>query len=271
MKKLTLAIVALAAMVLASCGGKTDANNGGADSDTIKSFEQEQIEAAVKMHLDSLASELTAMKGLSLNQAIKDGKISLTDEDKKVKPDYLVDPAIANDLTTMVQKYRALIVLTTDAKIAEAYGMDVAPYNEAIQKIAADVNDEYLKDFNDATAEDAQKSLIKLYEGEEKSGRVNLFWQAATAAIVENLYIISQNTDKFIVAFDDKAASDITFRIILLKDAVERLMEYDPQMQSLKEALQPIKVLNATTVAELKEQLNQMKEQLAASRASLLK
>ena len=63
MKKLTIVAVAFAAIVFAACGGKKSANNVE-DADSLKSFEQKQIEASIKMHMDSIASELGKLKTL---------------------------------------------------------------------------------------------------------------------------------------------------------------------------------------------------------------
>ena len=57
MKKLSIFAVAFAAIAFAACGGNKSAQNVE-DADSTKSFEQEQIEASIKMHVDSLASEI---------------------------------------------------------------------------------------------------------------------------------------------------------------------------------------------------------------------
>ena len=104
MKKLT--ILALTAIVFAACGGNKSANNE-AGADTLKSFEQEQIEASIKMHFDSIASEFSKMEQPSFVKETKDG-ITLTKEEKQVKPTYLLDAAVADEATTLAEKYRVL-------------------------------------------------------------------------------------------------------------------------------------------------------------------
>ena len=104
-----------------------------------------------------------------------------------------------------------------------------------------------------------------------ENGRINYFWQIASAALVEELYVISQNSDKFLSVFNDEAASNVTFRLILILDAVDRLSEYDPDIKPVAEAVAPLNVLNATTVAELKDQLAQAKEQIEAARTAIIK
>ena len=76
MKKLTIVAVAFAAIVFAACGGKKSANNVE-DADSLKSFEQQQIEASIKMHMDSIAAEISKMKQPTFIQE-GNGGLSLT-------------------------------------------------------------------------------------------------------------------------------------------------------------------------------------------------
>ena len=64
MKKLSIFAVVFAAVVIASCGGNKSAQNVE-ESDSTKSFEQEQIEASIKMQFDSLAAELPTYPRIS--------------------------------------------------------------------------------------------------------------------------------------------------------------------------------------------------------------
>ena len=251
MKKLSILAVAFAAIVFASCGGqKSGQNNEGADS--LKSFEQEQIEASIKMHFDSLASELGKLKQLPIME--KNGTLKLTDEEKQVKPDYLLNPSVAENATTLAEKYRALSALEVDKEIAKMYDMNVDEYDKAITKLA-----------------DIFKTTEDLYKAMNENGRINYFWQIVATSLVEQLYATSQNTDKFITAFNDDAAANVTFRIILIQDAIDRLTEYDAELAPVAEAIKPLTVLNATTVDELKAQLVEAKEKIAQTRNALLK
>lgn len=269
MKKLSFVVVAFAALVLASCGGKTQGDSTGVDSDSIqKSFDQQQVEAAVKMHLDSIAAEISSKKYTPLYQAMNDGEITLTADEKKVKPDYLMDAAVANDLQTILQKYAAFSFLTTDKAVAKLYEMDVEPYEAAITKLASEINDPALEKLNGkGTFQQIEKEI---YDIEEKSGRINFFWVATCAATIEQLYIASQNADKFLQGYDDEAVSNITFRVVLILDAIERLSVYDAEIQGLAEAIQPLKKINATTVDELKKELAEIKDDLAKTRQEMV-
>ncbi len=269
MKKLSFLVVALAAMAFASCGGNKATQNAEEQADSVKTFEQEQIEENIKMQLDSIASELGKLKTLPIFTNAEDGTIALSEDEKLVKPDYLLDPAKANDAVTLSEKYRALAILNVDKYVAKSYGMPTDQYDEAIAKLAADINDPAFKAVQDEGP--IAQNIQNFYDQELESGRLNYFWQVATSSIVEQLYIMTQNTDKFIGGFDDEAASKVTFRVICLQDAINRLTAYDSELVDVAEAIKPLGVLNALTVDELKAQLGELKDQIAESRAALVK
>lgn len=266
MKKLSILAVAFAAIVFAACGGqKSGQNTDGADS--LKSFEQEQIEASIKMHFDSLASELGKLKQLPVVD--KNGTIELTEQEKQVKPDYLLDPSIAENATTLAEKYRALSALEVDKEIAKMYDLNTDDYDKAITKLVADINDPSFKAVKDNAS--IYETTEELYKAMNENGRINYFWQLVATSLVEQLYATSQNSEKFVAAFNDDAAANVTFRIILIQDAIDRLTEYDPELAPVAEAIKPLTVLNATTVDELKTQLEEAKEQIAKTRKALIK
>ena len=267
MKKLSVLAIAFAVVALAACGGKKSAEAEVA-TDSLKSFEQQQIEASIKMNLDSLANTLAQCKHLPFLSSDKDG-VNLTKEEKQVKPTYLLAPATADEATTLAEKYRTLSALSVDRKIAELYEMPVEDYDKAISKLAADINDPSFKTIEKANS--IYETTQELYEAMEKNGRINYFWQLASAALVEQLYAINQNSEKFLSVFTDESAANATFRVILILDAVKRLSQYDPDIKPISDALAPLDVLNATTVGELKSQLKEAEEKIAAARKALIK
>ena len=265
MKKLSIFAVAFAAMMFAACGGNKTAQNVEQE-DSVKSFEQEQIEASIKMHFDSLASELGKLKQLPV--VAKDGQISLTEEEKQVKPDYLLDLTVADNAMTLSEKYRVLSAIEVDKEVAKLYEMPVDDYDKVIGKLAAEINDPSFKAIDDVNG--VYETTEALYNAMNENGRINYFWQIVATSLVEQLYVTSQNTDKFIASFTDDAAANVTFRLILIQDALDRLTEYDPEISPVAQAIAPLGVLNATTVEELKSQLVEAKEQIASARNTLV-
>ncbi|MBQ0074838.1 MAG: hypothetical protein KBT34_11675 [Prevotella sp.] len=262
MKKFSFIVAAAAALVFASCGNKTQATDES--TDTI-SFEQAQIEEKIMVELDSIADEWGKLK--PVEGVMTNGKITLSDEEIKAKPEYLLDIAETQDLSLLSQKYRALGMLVVDMNVAKLYNMDVEAYKAAISKIATDVNDPAVNYKDESTAEDVKA----MYVAEKENGRINLFWEQAAAVVVEQLYVISQNTEKFLPAFDDESASNLTYHIALVKLALDDLATYDNNIKGLVEVLAPLNELNAISVDQLKEQLEKMKPQIETARASLLK
>ncbi|MBQ9656660.1 MAG: hypothetical protein IJV38_11685 [Prevotella sp.] len=267
MKKLSILAIAFAAVAFAACGGKKTAPVSE-EADSLKSFEQEQIEASIKMHFDSIASEIGKLKQFPIVQE-SNGKLELTKEEKQVKPDYLLNPNATEEVTTLAEKYRVLSALNVDRKIAELYEMPTEDYDKAISKLAADINDPSFKSIDNANT--IFETTSQLYDAMNENKRINYFWQLASAALAEQLYVVSQNTDKFLSSFDDEAAGNVSFRIVLILDAVNRLSQYDPDIKPIAEALAPLDVLNATTVAELKTQMNEAKDKIAAARKAIIK
>ena len=266
MKKLSVLAIALLAIAFAACGGKKGAQ--AEEAENQKSFEQEQIEASIKMHFDSIASELSKLKQLPFVQENGNG-LTLTKEEKQVKPAYLINPSVSEEAATLSEKYRILSALNVDRKIAALYEMPTEDYDKAIAKLVADINDPSFKAIENAQT--IFETTQTLYDEMEKNGRINYFWQLVASSLVEEIYVISQNTEKFITAFDDDSAANVTFRIVLLSDAVSRLAEYDPEIKPVAEAIAPLDVLNATSVAEFKSQIAEAKDKIEAARKALVK
>ena len=236
MKKLSILAVAFAAIAFAACGNKTAKNTELADS-VVKSFEQEQIEASIKMHVDSLASEVGKLKQLPFLQKDNEGSFKLTKEEKQVKPDYLLNPSVAENATTLAEKYRVMAALEVDKSVAKLYEMPLEDYDKAITKLAADINDPSFKVLENS---DAAETPQALYDAMNENNRID-------------------------------AAANTTFRVVLILDALNRLSEYDPDIKPVAEALATLDTLNATTVTELKAQLAEAKEQIEAARKALTK
>ena len=265
MKKLSILAIAFVVIALAACEGKKATQTETAE--VVKSFDQQQIEANIKLQVDSIAAEIGKLKQFPFLQ--KDNKFALTKEEKQVKPEYLLEPAISEEAVTLSEKYRILSALNVDRKIAELYEMSTGAYDKAITKLSADINDPSFKVIENAN--DIFETTSALYDSMNQNGRVNYFWQLAAAALVEQLYVVNQNTDKFLSVFDDEAASNVTFRLILIQDALKHLIDYDPEIEPVANALATLDVLNATTVDELKSQMAEAKDKIDAARKALVK
>ncbi|MBQ0103465.1 MAG: hypothetical protein KBS99_04745 [Prevotellaceae bacterium] len=274
MKKAILISLAAVAM-LASCTGN---KQKAADETTVeeqKSFEQAQIESYIKVQVDSLASEFSKMDfSSSLTRSLQEGRIILSEESKAVAPEYLIDPAVTNDLVTLSQKYRAVAVLSADKLIAEAYDKPVDEYDAALKKLVADIDDSAFKNLvdGDEAGKSHEELITAFYNDEDANGRINFFWETTTALLVEELYILSEDTNnEFISAFDDAAADNVTYRIALFQNALESLKEYCPEISQLCESIKPLQRLNAVSAEQFKQQVSEMHKDIKTIREDLLK
>jgi len=266
MKKLSILSFALAAVLLTACGGKKSAE-AAADADTLKSYDQQMIEASIKAYIDSIADEIGRLKQPAFVQD-NHGGLTLTKAEKLVKPTYLLQPALADSAATLAEKYRVLGALGIDKRIANLYEMPVDDYSKAIAKLLADISDPSFKAV--ANGSTLLETTSTLYDAMDENGRINFFWQMAAATLVEELYLITQNSDKLLSVVDDEAASNLTFRLVLITDAMNRLSQYDPDVKPIVKAIAPLETLNATTVGELKAQLREAEDKIKAARETII-
>ncbi|MBO4827052.1 MAG: hypothetical protein J5506_07460 [Prevotella sp.] len=266
MKKLSIFAVAFTALAFTACVGNKSAQPVE-QTDSLKSFEQEQVEAKIKMELDSLAAEVGKLKQMPFLKTGEEG-IKLTEQEKQVKPTYLVAPSVAENATSLAEKYRMLSALSVDKNIATLYDMPTADYEASIAKLVADINDPSFKDFEAPTLYETGQ---KLYDAMNENGRINYFWQMVSGALVEEIYVMSENSDKFLTAFNDESAANVTYRIVLLSDAVKRLADYDADFEPVAKAVEALAPLNAISVDQLKQQLAEAKDKIAEARNALIK
>ena len=262
MKKLAIALAICLAVT--SCFNRPKNKT----EEHVKTEAELMAEAVVKIQLDSIAEEIGKLQPVGLVECIKNGEVILTDAEKAVKPDYLADPAYAKDLQTLSQKYRAVAILGVDAEVAKLYDMPTADYDAALKKLYADINDPAIKAFNEYKT--LQVAIEKSYDMSKENGREYFFWEAATAALVEQAYIASRNIDKFIVAFDDKSASDFSYNVILLTDAIDKLASTNSEYAKLNESLKPLYKINALNRQEFRDQLESVKDEITPARAALM-
>jgi len=236
---------------------------------------KEQILAEeLKVDVTNLIESAKKMKPVPFVVAQNDGRLSLTTKEKMVKPGYLLDPAIANSLVTLTQKYRVVAMLGTDLVIANLYEMPATPLKEAINKLLVDINDPAYTIFAQTpwdNMDNVAAAMNDVVDDEYAAGRPNFFWESMAASLVEQVYILTQNTEKFMPIFDDQSVSDVTFNFICVHEGIKSMIEFYPEMASLNEVLEPLYVINAINVEQFEEQLLSVKEDIAKARAFLLK
>lgn len=272
MKKLTLLVLGLALIALPSCfnqGGESES-----DVDTAQMSQEEKLlTEQLKFNMKNLVESAKLLKAAPFITEKKSGEYALSDKEKMVKPDYLYDFSTVGKLTNLSQKYRAVAVLGVDKVLAELYDMPVTGFKASIAKLIVDINDPALTQFsksvwdNDGNVNEAISALV---DGEYEAQRANYFWEFVAAGLVEEVYILTENMDKFLPLFDDQAAADITFNFVCVHYGLTEMIKLYPEMSSLDEVLVPLYVINATSVDELKTQLLELKDSIKRIRTNLL-
>lgn len=274
MKKLTTILLAAAILAMPSC--KNNSNNKTQEQapDYSQATVDELTSEALKADMASLLESAKKIKSVPFAKSNKDGKLVLTDKEKMVKPDFLLAPEAAASLVTLNQKYRAVGMLTSDKAIAELYEMNnVSAYGENIFKLLTDINDPALMEFYTLPTYDIEsnKEAFELFVDDEyAAGRINYFWEGVSAGLVEQVFILTRDVDKFMPMFTDELANDITFNFVCVHDGLTKTVNSTPEMASLNEILEPLYVINAATVDQLRSQLLELKDEIEVARAALL-
>ncbi len=265
MKK--IAFLFVTAALLAACTGNKPKQEDS-KVEATETFEEQQIKANMSVQLDSLTACWLRLGKSPVIVNVEQKTVVLTEDEKLVKPDYLINPAdIMDKLETLSFKYRAMAMMATDKTVSDLYEM-IDVYSEPVSKLAAEVNDPAIFGLfeNGVAVPDDVKSLYAL---EEENGRANYFWEAAATSTIEEFYILTKNQEKFLACFTDKDAEDITYRVILLLDAFKELSNYNYELRKIYRLLTPLEVIDAISVEQLRGELNQISQQIEQTRATL--
>lgn len=274
MKKISILILAAALVLVPSCKNGKANKAKQATVDYSEASVDELTSAELNADIAILLESAKKIRMVPFAKANSEGKLVLTDKEKMVKPDFLVSPNVAKRLITLSQKYRAVGMLTSDKSIAELYDMSVVDYNEMIIKLLTDINDPALTDFYTLPALDIEsnrEAFSTFIDEEYEAGRINYFWEGVSAGLVEQVYLLTRDVDKFMPMFTDDLASEITFNFVCVHDGLTKTVNSTPEMASLNEILEPLYVINAVSVEELRSQLIAVKGEVEIAREKLLK
>ena len=271
MKKITFALLAAAAVICAGCKNQNKTQNQQAPADILT---DDPIELQVlKVSAENLLESAKEMKHIPIVTKDKNGKVVLTDKEKKVKPDFLLDPTTLTMYPDLTHKYRAVAMLAVDLAIADLYEMNANDYKAVLSALLVDIQDEALNIFAQTpwTDEEGGKNALKdLLEDEYNNGRPNFFWESAAASVVEQIFFVTRDVDKYIKMFDDQAAADVTYNFVCVHEGIKSLADIYPEMEALNTIIAPLYVINAINVEQLKSQLTELKGEIEDIRAKLL-
>jgi len=160
--------------------------------------------------------------------------LKLTEEEKLVKPDYLLDPSVANTLVTKSQKLNALIIYMFENGIRQAYDMPCTETFKVVMKLTVEQN--YPRNFHKILkGTPISEVLREQYNVLMERGDVADFWKAQYATLIEVLYMVLNDTDLFagrVSEADIKAFGESCASII---NTIEYLAQYDEEMSTINE------------------------------------
>jgi len=238
MKKsyILIAVAMVAALTMVSCK-----NNKSQEPTQEEVQEMKQALAdSVLAEIDAFADEyLTA----SLN-GINFGNFELSENEKLIKPDYLLDPSIVNELVTKTQKVNGLAILVVEAIIRGLYDMPLDDAKEAISKLALDIN--HPIDLECYNANTPRSERIKMeYEKCKENGDVSYFWQFHYAIITEMSYLLAQNPNLYFSKITEEQYNAYRQRYILLSKAVDTLAPFDEDMAMIADFRSKTRITSA--------------------------
>ena len=217
-------------------------------------FDQSQIETSILVHLDSLAAELGKMP-FFLSNIHKNTDISVYDISVESK-------------NSDMYKLRLIGAIDVNKIVAKKIGVPTNVFDNKLAILINDINYTPLKDYY-------QRGMISdlsysLYTKMKADGKINYYWQIAAATIVEKLYLVSQNPSIISKNMNDWDVAGLTFCLVLVLDAIDRLSLYDTDLEKIAHAITPLDIINATSQSELVAQIRQTKEDINSARNIIL-
>lgn len=261
-----LACVCFATAAVSSCTNKTKPSDNAEET--------KELEATVVNQLDSLALCLSNIyENSMMSNLLNSDSIAITDEQRKIKPEYLLKESDITQLVNLSQKYRAYAIAMTDREIRKLYQLHGdASYTAAIDRLQMEINDDALNKMKGEGSEvlfDAE-TYRTFYNEMKEAGRLDYFYDATTAIAVETIYLLSNNIDLYNVRLDDSTAAAISQHLQTIYQAISLLAKHRPNLHNVALSMKPLEGINSNTAAELKQQLQSLSPQIKLIRYCLL-
>jgi len=228
MKKsyILIALAMVVALTMVSC--KNNKKVKEPSQEEVQEMKQ-ALADSVLAYIDTCAEKLCDANSKSFR--IK--TMELTEKEKMVKPDYLLDPSVANTLVTKKQKVNALAIYSIELLVRKIYDMPQEETKEVIAKLAVEVNHPTDVDFFMSDIPTSEK-FKREYEICKERGDVAYFWQFQYALLVETGYLLVQNPELFFSKISEEQLFEYGNIAQVIYDAIDELSEYDEEMAELR-------------------------------------
>jgi len=226
------AFIAISSLAVVSC---RNANSNEQPSEDVQD-QRLVLEENVLSVIDNLAAEY--------QQAWYRGDFALnlvlSDEEKLVKPDYLLETGLAPTFLTKRHKTAALAYYLVDYLVKTAYEMPLGESREVISKLSADIN--YPIDMDnlqyDITAPESN-GIIDAYNTLKARDELDLFWKFQFAFLKEVEYLFTMNPELYLSKLNDEQLQATTDYWNYFADALNILAEYDQEIAMMVEISNP--------------------------------
>jgi len=235
-----LALVAVCCAMMVSC---KNTQTTEPNSEEIKA-QKAALADSVLAKIDSFVEEYILASGNAFSIKF----LELTEEEKMVKPDYLLDPSFASTLVTKSQKVNALAIYLTDLAVRKIYDMPLEETREVIAKLAAQLNHPIDADFVSDLEIPVSEKIKKEYEACKERGDLAYFWQFQNATVGEVTYVLAQNPKLFFSKITEEQWQAFMKRGDEKNDAMRELAKYDEEMADV------LKVFNQNRVVSSDEE-----------------
>jgi len=162
--------------------------------------------------------------------------ILLSDKEKLIKPDYLLDLSVAKTLVNKSQKLFALAIYSEESVIRRAYDMPMEEVKNTMAKLAAEVN--YLDPSDIENDAPVSEWIRKEYEACRVRGELTYFWQFQYALLVEIDYLLAQAPDILFSRISEEKWLYSRARVKYTYEAIQALSEYDEEVAVLYKEIQ---------------------------------
>lgn len=213
------------ALLAVSCGNRNP-------KATVAETSADEVAASVKVLTDSI---LTLIDDLALKYMQADSHAdlniaeiiagSLTEEEKLVRPDYLLEADSVKILLTKSQKVNALAILLVERPLRLAYSLPTKDTDAEIMRLCAELN--HPLDLEDEKDMPLPERIRRNYEICRENGDLDYFWQFCFACQNTTLYLISNNPEPFFRVVSEEQRMAYRQRMDACVDAACALAPYD--------------------------------------------
>jgi len=223
-------IAILSALTISSCRNVKTQNVVGptdADIDAMESI----LADSVLTIIDEYALKYKENYGNTLD-------VLLSEKEKMVRPDYLLNLDKLNTAITREQKINALGMLAVDNAVRKAYGIPTDDLQEICARFLVDVNHPVVSDAIDVFENITPgEGISMVYDICKENNEVEYFWQLENAVIKSVQYVISQDPDLYFSKISQASWNSFMNRVDLTRQVALEISKYDSDFKDIETIL----------------------------------